>query len=68
MFYNAPIEELEAIKERIKKDIKWYRKKNQPGVAFTDEYRNKRIAELTAQLEEYNQAISILMDESLHTR
>ena len=27
MFYNAPIEELEAIKERIKKDIKWYRKK-----------------------------------------
>lgn len=64
MFYNSPIEELEVIKERIKKDIKWYGKKNQPGVAFTDEYRNERIAELTAQLDEYNQAISILMADT----
>ena len=64
MFYDSPIEELEAIKERIKKDIQWYGKKNQPGVAFTDEYRNKRIAELTAQLDEYNQAISLLMADT----
>ena len=64
MFYNSPIKELEAIKERIKNDIQWYGKKNQPGVAFTDEYRESRIAELTAQLDEYNQAISLLMADT----
>ena len=60
MKYPYTIEQLQACKKTLERDIESYKRPNKPSVNLSDQYRKERIAERTGQLTEITHVLKLL--------